>query len=271
MKKIHYCISVILVFVLLTLPYEVSAASNEVNIEADGIYTVTDELDENLSVAKERARLDALRNAVEKAGVYVESYTKSEGYQVTLDEIKVVAGKILRVDDSQIQPVTSNGEISYHCHIKAVVDISSVNIQDILQNKHLLEKSVEQSHRIDALENAIKSLKQQYASTSQENERLKIKAAVAENENNLKATLVQASDYTAEELYETIKIHNLAKSANLSISKMKKIKLENGKPYDINLFTVSTGEEQSMAAVILFTNKSRRVSKITISQIAIIS
>ena len=41
-------------------------------IEADGSYTIGDGLDENISVTKDRAKTNALRNASEQASVFVE-------------------------------------------------------------------------------------------------------------------------------------------------------------------------------------------------------
>lgn len=137
MKKIVcFVFSIIMYFFCVS---SISFAATEI-IESDGFYTIGDGPEENISIAKERARLEAMRNAIEKAGVYVESYSCTENNILTKNEINVIAGQILKINDCKIIPKVENDIITYNCHIKAIIDTSSINLKQILDNKILIKK-----------------------------------------------------------------------------------------------------------------------------------
>ena len=52
---------------------------------------------ENLGVAKERAKADAMRNASEKAGVYVKSYSRAKNFELEDDIIETMTANILQL------------------------------------------------------------------------------------------------------------------------------------------------------------------------------
>ena len=52
---------------------------------------------ENLGVAKERAKADAMRNAAEKAGTYVRSYTKTRNLTLEEDIIETMTASIIKL------------------------------------------------------------------------------------------------------------------------------------------------------------------------------
>ena len=75
-------------------------ASAEVKeYEGFGEYVMSDF--ETPDVAKQRAKARAEQNAMEQAGVYVESYTKVINHQVSHDEIVTMTNGILKVKDVQ--------------------------------------------------------------------------------------------------------------------------------------------------------------------------
>ena len=55
---------------------------------------------EDINVARERARENAIRVAREKAGVYIHSYSQSEGSELVVDEIISIASGVLQVIDT---------------------------------------------------------------------------------------------------------------------------------------------------------------------------
>lgn len=233
-------------------------------VEADGYYLIGDGPEENISIAKERAKLDALRNVIEKVGVYVESYTKTKNYTISNDEIRVVAGNIVKVDECNIEPIIEGNCIKFKCHIKAIVDSNNIDLKKILDNKILMEQSLEQEKKIETLTDEITKLKKSYIEANQENERLKIQKRINDNENELKVVLVQVTDYTAEKLYKTIKIHNGAKNVNLKINEMKEFK-NMGDLYEPYVILIEGNNSDEKCILTLFTNKMGYVSKITIS------
>ena len=72
----------------LWLPGQVSAEVR--TVEADGFYQMGDGMAENQAIAKERARVEAVRSAGEQAATYVESFTAVSNGKVTRDDISLI-------------------------------------------------------------------------------------------------------------------------------------------------------------------------------------
>lgn len=125
-----------------------SKASAEVQtVEADGYYIIGDGPDENHSVAKERARLDAKRIAAEKTGVFVESLSVVKNGQLTKDEILTITTQILRIESEKITPEVIGETIRYRCHIVAKVDSSNIT-EELLNNRKKLYEAVQENKRL---------------------------------------------------------------------------------------------------------------------------
>ena len=165
-------------------------------VEADGQYIVGDGPDENLSVAKERARDAAKRAAIEQAGVYVESNTEVVNAQLTKDEIKTVAGAILRVEEEKITPETKGDIITFHCHLRALVNLDAVDIQKILDNRTLLEERTRLQKENERLVKENEELKAQYK-TANANGKTEIDTKIKENETAFTAGQWLAKSYDA--------------------------------------------------------------------------
>lgn len=84
----------ILVVALLFSQSSVLAETKE--IIAEGTYNMGD--GETPTVAESRALLQAKRTAVEEAGTYVESYSNTRNFQLTVDEVQVLASGIMEVE-----------------------------------------------------------------------------------------------------------------------------------------------------------------------------
>ena len=124
-------------------------------IEATGIYTVGGGADESPKMAKERAKREAMRIAVEKAGVYVESYSEMKNYRVTKDEIISIAGEVVNVENETYQIKALNQDVlQYTAIIVAVVD------SDVIAKK------------LQDMESSNKALSEEYDAMRLENERL---------------------------------------------------------------------------------------------------
>ena len=61
----------------------------------EGAYVMSE--GENLGVAKERAKADAMRNACEQAGVYVKSYSRSKNFELEEDIIETMTNNIIKL------------------------------------------------------------------------------------------------------------------------------------------------------------------------------
>ena len=149
---------------------------------------------ETLDIAQQRALLEAQRNAVENAGVYIQSFTKVEDSQVTYDKIIAVASNIVKITQKKFShDFDSFGNIVVRVDIVAEIDTESVS-QD-LKRKDLSE--ILQSYKILQTENE-----------AQKNEIARLKRLVAENKT---ASDLLSRDFIYQE--KQFKAQNLAKEA----------------------------------------------------------
>ena len=160
------------------------ASAEKQTIEADGIYIMGDGPDENQSVAKGRARLEAKRAAAEKAGVLVQSISEVKNHQITKDEINTISSQVLRIQSEKFTPEVIGETIRYICHIVAIVDSDNVS-KKLSQNGDELNKAIAEKKRKDQELAAIKAelaeLKAKYKVAS-EAERREINREVKNNE-----------------------------------------------------------------------------------------
>ncbi len=187
---IFSCLAMI---ILLGISGSISVSAEERIIEASGTYTIGDGLDENISVAKERAKEDALRNASEQAGVFVESLSVVQEAMLTKDEVKVISANIMQVQGTpkyKVIPV-SDDVIRYECQMTVVVDTSNVN-SAMLQDKSALADATKRNKElvaeVDRLNKEMEQLRQKFTQASTETERQQIRVEVKENEDGFAAT-----------------------------------------------------------------------------------
>ena len=125
MKAGRIIISLLALFMLVSSV----ASAQTYQIMATGTYSVGDR--DTRETAKKHAVQDAMRIAVEKAGVYVESYSEVKNYELTRDEVRMVAAGIVKVVDEHIN-FYDNG-MTCKAFIQAVVDTSDINPHKIME------------------------------------------------------------------------------------------------------------------------------------------
>ena len=104
----------------LFLPSPTSAEVR--NYDGVGEYIMSDF--ETPDVAKQRAKLYAERNAQEKAGVFVKSFSRTKNFELVDDEIITMTSGILKVlsVDYKVVPMEEYGGIMYRATILASID-----------------------------------------------------------------------------------------------------------------------------------------------------
>lgn len=107
-------------------------------ITATGEYIMGD--NDSPKIAKDAARQEAMRSATEQAGVYVESYSRTQNLQVTEDDVKIIAGAVLKVLDEEEHPSLVNGVWKYSITIRAEVDTDNIDLKAMLEKRAELEK-----------------------------------------------------------------------------------------------------------------------------------
>ena len=102
-------------------------------IEADGVYVMGD--NDSPKIARDAARAEAMRAATEQAGVYVESYTVAQNLTLTTDEVRMVAGTVLRVMQEQATPELVGDTWRYRVHLVCEVDTARVDLAALAENR----------------------------------------------------------------------------------------------------------------------------------------
>ncbi|MDY3740502.1 MAG: hypothetical protein SO022_08590 [Selenomonadaceae bacterium] len=128
----------------------------EVTLEADGYYTMGDNPNDNVALAKSYAKDAAMRSIAEQLGVYIESYSEVKNAKLTVDEIKAISANVLKIKDSKITTSSSGDAVVYKCHIVAVVNTKDVDLQSLLRNreqKNLEDKITELEHKYEEMMN----------------------------------------------------------------------------------------------------------------------
>ncbi len=182
---LHFLIVTVIILLTPTAAY-----AKVVTVEAEGTYLVGDGLNENINIAKELARRDALRNASERAGVYVQSYSVTSNNVLTKDEVTVVSASILQIINQECFPTVEGDNIKFIYRIKANIDVSNLNsqIDRVLNNKEVLRKNVVLEQRISSLEKENITLKNSYNNATNESQKKLYQKLILENENNMANT-----------------------------------------------------------------------------------
>ena len=94
---------------------------------------------ETIDIAKQRARQKAERNAQEKAGVYISSYSETHDMELVTDEIVSIACGIMSVVDVKydVTPLADVNGFAIRATVKANIDTDDVNkwLQKSVQEK----------------------------------------------------------------------------------------------------------------------------------------
>lgn len=83
--------------------------------------------------ALNEARKDALRQISEQGGIYVESYSKTQGLALTADEVQTISSSILHVIREYNSRVDADGQghLIAHTTVTATVDPSGFNLKEL--------------------------------------------------------------------------------------------------------------------------------------------
>ena len=125
------------ILVAILLGMNVGEAAPQM-IKASGVYIMGD--NDSPKIAKAAARQEAMRSAVEQAGVYVESYSKTQNMQLTTDDIKVISGAVLKVTNEKAVPELVDNVWKYTVTLTAEVDTAQIDLKVMMEKRTELEK-----------------------------------------------------------------------------------------------------------------------------------
>ncbi len=144
---------------------------------------------ETPDIAKQRAKARAEQNAVEQAGVYVKSYTRTVNHALVEDEIVAIANMIIKIVDVQytMTPISeAGGSFQIVAKLRATVDSDRVDEwlkRDQLKNIELVEQNKQLQVDNAKLDKELTTLRKKLASVTnaQEKQTLEKKMVSADN------------------------------------------------------------------------------------------
>lgn len=207
-----------LTILIFAVSFQVSYAKQEI-VEASGKYVMDLKIDETFATGTVRAREEAKRAATEKAGVYLQSYSKMINLELDYDEVKTVAAQLLKIQDEKVSSKSlEDGLLEITVTIKALVDDNNDEmLKTIMQDKNNLEEATERYKKLqaeyDALKTQMENLKQQYNSSNA----AEIKKAVAQNNKYFNALLEleQGSNFYFQKDFQSA-IQSYSRAINLN-------------------------------------------------------
>ena len=102
------------------------------------------------------ARREAMRAATEQAGVYVESYTETQDFTLTKDEVRMIAGSILHIIKEEAIPEVIEGTWQYRVRLTCEVDTSEVDIAALAEKKAEIARLQKERDTLEAQNNALR-------------------------------------------------------------------------------------------------------------------
>jgi len=173
-------------FVLLLLIFPSSGLAEVKEIISEGTYNMGD--GETPTVAESRALLQAKRVAIEQAGTYIESYSKIKNFQLTQDEIQVLASGVMEVAILEKKRTIVGDGINFWVKIKAKVSTDKI---DVLTSRAKERRIIEDYKRLQAdLENTqreIEDLKKRLREAKTSQEKNQVKAIIGRNEKQFQS------------------------------------------------------------------------------------
>ena len=185
-----------------------TSSASETLIEASGSYVMDSRLDETPASATARAREEAKRAAVEKAGVYLMSYSKLVNLELDTDEVQTVAARLLKIqEESSNVEVVEKNLLKFTVTIKALVDdLDEDDLKALMQDKQslaeLTRKNKELQEKYDALNQQMELYRQNF-DAADESRKVSIKREVALNTDKFYALdeLAKGNDFSFRKDY----------------------------------------------------------------------
>lgn len=145
----------------------------------EGAYVMSE--DENLGVAKERAKADAMRNAQEQAGIFIRSYSKMKNFKLIDDEIITIASNIIKlVKEPQYYPLEAVANLDgvlIKVTVVANIDSDDLNTwlnKSDLEKQTLIAQNKDLRRQLNAQAEELAALKRRLAESTTEQDKTQI-------------------------------------------------------------------------------------------------
>lgn len=195
-----------------------TSLANERLIEASGEYIMDSRLDETPASATARAREEAKRTAIEKAGVYLQSYSKMIDLVLDTDEVQTVAARLLKIqEESSNVEIIEKNLFKFTVTIKALVEeLNENDLKAMMQNRQVLEELTRKNKELQEKYDVLNQQMAQYRSkfdTANDAQKIEVKKEVARNTEKFSAIdeFVKGNDFSLRKDYsQALKAYDTA-------------------------------------------------------------
>ena len=206
----------LIIFMIVGIFLLNSTVQAEVEIfEGVGEYMMTEF--EMAGTAKQRAKFYAVRNAQEKAGIYIKSHSKSVNSTLTEDEIIAISAGIVQILDVKIVSVPSDDGVTFQAKVKVNIDTDRIDDwleRDPKERERLINENKELQKSISEQEEQIAYLKKLIAEAKTPEDIERIKAGFAKIDGEF---LSNQKHEEGQQLYKFKDYANAIKSYNQAI------------------------------------------------------
>lgn len=155
---------------LLVVPVIANAYTNTITAEAS--YLMGD--GETPSFAEAMVLQKAKQAALEQAGTYVQSYTHLINLDLTVDEIKTIAGGVMKTEVIERKRALSGDGVRFYIKIRATVTVTTDKMEDLarrVKGSNVVADYKKLQEEFAKLTKELDVLKRQVAKTKTESER----------------------------------------------------------------------------------------------------
>lgn len=161
-----------LVLLLLIICWSSLAFASPKTIIAEATYIMGD--GEIPTFAESMVLQKAKRYAIEEAGTYIESYSKIENFKLTRDEVKVLAGGVLKVEILEKKRTIIGEVVQFYVKINAVVSTDNLeNLAKNVKSKHIGVEYKQLQMEFEELFKELTEIKNQLSNAKSESDRAK--------------------------------------------------------------------------------------------------
>ena len=203
-KKLFRRSLVAFTIVIFLLSAAIVGAAVEIFVGA-GQYIMSDF--ENHDIAKQRAQQRAERDAQEKAGVALKTFSRSINSELSDDEISAVTNNIVKVSEVEIVPVPFEAEgeagLMYRATLKATIETDGIYDwlkRDDKEKVTILNQNKDLQDAIAKNDKQIEDLKEQYKQVTSQAEKDKLREQIKDVDRDFLAN--QKNDAGLRLLYD---------------------------------------------------------------------
>ena len=148
-------------------------------VETEGSYYYEKSSDEPIMEAKQKAKKEAMRAAVQEAGMYISASSMIKDMQVSKDEVMGLACGMIQIQSEEFsERNVDDNIIQIACIIKGVININEADLKKRLTDRQMLQDSLDQYNRLvqetQSIRDENKYLREKIATASEDKQQSRI-------------------------------------------------------------------------------------------------